>query len=199
MVTPDARTSSCTEIWIPRNLNYQESFHFWCPNLGSHTSLTTTRDSTIVDLRSTRQESPSGENLAPKTPTYSRWNLLSAAQSQLNSSPIEETREHLLLMRWTTTLTRRTLKMLVSTSAKLSWFTDKKRIPPWVSRILNIRCSNTISRKKPNLSKRTSLGNSRHSSNKEKCKISKIVWKAHRPISGLRMRILLPRILEIPQ
>jgi len=187
MVTLDARISSCMEMLWPTNQKDQESSHFWCPKLDSHTSLTTTPDLTIAVLKSTLQESPSGESLAPKTPTYSRWNLHSAAQSQLNSNPIEETKELQMLSRWITTSTRRTFVMLVSIFAKLSWFTEKKRIQPWVFKILSIRCSNTISRRKPSLNKRISWDNSKLLSSKEKCKISRIVSRAHRTTSGARM------------
>lgn len=199
-VTLDARISSCMETWTTRNLNNQESSHFWCPNLGSHTSLMTTLDSTIADLKSTLQELLSGENLAPKTPTFSRWNLLSVAQSQLNSNLIEETRELLQQTRWTITSTQRISWMPVSTFAKLSWFTEKRRIQPWVFKTLSIRCNNTISRRRLNLNKRISSDNSRLLWSKEKCKISKIAWRAQRPTFGVRMfRILLPRISETPQ
>lgn len=185
--TPDARTSSCTETRTPRNLRRRGSSPFWCPKWASPTSPTTTPGSTTAGRKSTQRESPSGESSAPKPPTSSPWNLLSAAQSQSSSNPTEGSKGLQLLTSWTTTSPRGTLRMLVSIFAKLSWFTEKKRIRPWVFKILSIRCSNTISRRKPSLNKRISSDNSRLSSSKEKCKISRIVSRAHRPTSGARM------------
>ena len=139
----------------------------WCPSLLSPIILTTTQDSIQIEQKNKLPELQCGEILAPSIAISTPWRPLSADQSQSSSSHIEANRSHPPLWSWITTSTLRTILNSVKTYAKPLLCTERQAKHQWVFKTLSTRLSNTTSKRKQSLSKRTWYVSKRLSLNRE--------------------------------
>lgn len=171
-----------------------ESFLSWWANWPNHTFRMIIPSLVTAEPKNRQVELPFGEISEVRTQTSLLWKLHSADLNLSSLNHIEVIKKHLPRLRWTITSSAKITPILVRLCVRLCYSTEKRKSPKWVSAMLSTWLTSTTLKKKPRLSKKIWLGNSKSSSIKESSRNYKKKFQTQLMLSFLHSMMMLTKL-----